>query len=146
MPLQHSLKVFVIFMFNFWAGENHHQPDLWGWHGFKAKFDQKKLWMEDTITKPVLWSFWYMWSSLKPCNPTGETSACQTLFKKHPKAPQAQISLEWWESIIHAKCYHLLHASNSSYLKVILAQHERHSEENTKPGGKWAPQDTTFEA
>lgn len=146
MPLQHSLKVFVIFMFNFWAGENHHQPDLWGWHAFKAKFDQKKLWMEDTITKPVLWSFWYMWSSLKPCNPTGKTSACQTLFKKHPKAPQAQISLEWCESIIHAKCYHLLHASNSSYLKVILAQHERHSEENTKPGGKWAPQDTTFEA
>lgn len=82
-----SLSIFF-FIFNFWAGENHHQADLWGWHGFKAKFDQKKLWIEDTITKPVLRSFWYMWSSLKPCNPTGETSARHALLRNIQRLPK----------------------------------------------------------
>lgn len=82
-----SLYFFSLFL-TFGAGENHHQPDLWGWHGFKAKFDQKKLSIEDTITKSVLWSFWYMWSSLKPCNPTGETSACYALLRNNQRLPK----------------------------------------------------------
>lgn len=81
-----SLLYFLFLTFG--AGENHHQPDLWGWHGFKAKFHLKKLWIEDTITKPVLWSFWYMWSSFKPCNPTGPTSACHTLLRNIQRLPK----------------------------------------------------------
>lgn len=80
-------SLYFLFL-TFGAGENHHQPDLWGWHGFKAKFHQRKLWIEDTISKPVLWSFWYMWSSLKPCNPTGATLACHTLLRNIQRLPK----------------------------------------------------------